>query len=283
MQFSENSIIFVPDGIEPEIALARTTHMAIAAHPDDAEIMAFDVISQCFDNPHEFFTAVILADGAGSPRQGEYAAMSAQELVRIRNEEQKEAARLGDYGALVMLGYSSRDVKNPDETCVEKSLTDVLKWAKPDYLYTHNPFDTHDTHVAVLLKTLDALRKMSADYRPEKLYGCEVWRSLDWLVPEDRVALDVSSRPELALKLLSVFESQLNIGKRYDLAVLGRRQANATFDNHGRSDDTEAINYAIDLTPLIENPGWDLEVFIKKYLNRFEDDVLDRIKRLGGL
>ena len=35
--------LFVPDGLEPEAALGRTTHLCIAAHQDDVEIMDHEV------------------------------------------------------------------------------------------------------------------------------------------------------------------------------------------------------------------------------------------------
>jgi LmbE family N-acetylglucosaminyl deacetylase len=224
-----------------------------------------------------------VADGAGSTRKGKYSEISTADLVNLRNEEQKEAARTGDYGALVLLGHPSGIVKNPNQIGVTDELKFILKWAKPDYIYTHNPFDVHDTHVAVLLRTLYALRSLSDEYLPEKVYGCEVWRSLDWLLPEDRISIDVSLRPELAKNLLGVFESQIGSGKRYDLGVQGRRLANATFDSAANSDASDALTYAVDLKPLIDNPGLDLGVFVRTFLDRFRDDVINRIEKLGGI
>jgi hypothetical protein len=40
--------IFVPDGMEPAAALARTTHLCVSAHQDDIEIMAYHGVSECF-------------------------------------------------------------------------------------------------------------------------------------------------------------------------------------------------------------------------------------------
>ena len=37
--------VFVPDGTPVSEALARTTHLAVSAHQDDIEIMAYDGIS----------------------------------------------------------------------------------------------------------------------------------------------------------------------------------------------------------------------------------------------
>ena len=64
--------------------------------------------------------------------------------------------------------------------------------ARPAVVYTHNLADKHDTHVAVALRTLAAIRSLPADVRPAAFYGCEVWRDLDWMVDEDKVAFDVT-------------------------------------------------------------------------------------------
>lgn len=49
MKFKLDSAeLFVPDGLPPREALARTTHMAVGAHQDDLEIMAVDGILLCF-------------------------------------------------------------------------------------------------------------------------------------------------------------------------------------------------------------------------------------------
>jgi len=283
MEISEKSIIYVPDGLEPGVAIARTTHIAIVAHQDDAETIAHDIIVRCYDNPREWFTAVIVADGAGSTRTGQYAGISEEDLVRLRNSEQKEAAWIGDYGALIILGHTSPAVRKTANNHITQEIARIVKWAKPDVIYTHNPFDSHDTHVAVMLRTIEALRSLQGEYNHEKLIGCEVWRSLDWLLPEDRLALDVSLRPELAGKLLGVFKSQIGSGKRYDNAVIGRRMANATFDNAGTPDASGALTHAIDLMPLLDNPGLDVSIFARKYLDRFRDDVTNRIEKLGGI
>jgi len=61
-----------------------------------------------------------------------------------------------------------------------------------------------------------------------------VWRDLDWLVDSDKAPFDVSEHENLQAALLGVFDSQIAGGKRYDLASMGRRRANATyFESHG--------------------------------------------------
>ena len=38
---NQHADVFVPDGSDPDAALARTTHLCVSAHQDDIEIMAY--------------------------------------------------------------------------------------------------------------------------------------------------------------------------------------------------------------------------------------------------
>ena len=68
MQFhNADADIFVPDSLDPDPALARTTHLCIAAHQDDIEIMAYHGIAQCFAQKDKWFGGVVVTNGAGSP------------------------------------------------------------------------------------------------------------------------------------------------------------------------------------------------------------------------
>ena len=105
----------MPDGSAAEAALARTTHMAIGAHPDDNEIMAFHGILECFGRDDRHFTGVTVTNGAGSARDGIYARYTDDEMQKVRRVEQKKAAVVGEYAAQVFLDYTSGEVKDSQE------------------------------------------------------------------------------------------------------------------------------------------------------------------------
>jgi len=129
----------------------------------------------------------------------------------------------------------------------------------------------------VALKAIGALRAVRAETRPKKVYGCEVWRDLDWLMDEDKQALAVSERGNMAAALLGVFDSQVSGGKRYDLATAGRRLAHATyFASHG-TDRESAISFAMDLTALVEDPGISIKEYVLGFVERFRSDVERRL------
>jgi LmbE family N-acetylglucosaminyl deacetylase len=273
--------IFIPDGLPAKEALVRTTHLAVSAHHDDLEIMAAGPILECFQQDHQWFTGVVLTDGGGSPRDDLYKGYSDEAMHQVRFKEQRKAAVVGEYGALVMLDYPSTAIKDALNQLPTQDLALVLQIAHPQYVYTHNLADKHDTHVATALKVIAAIRSLPESERPQQLFGCEVWRDLDWMVDQDKVIFDLSSHENLQAALLGVFDSQICGGKRYDLATMGRRCANATYFDPYEVDLSSGLAYAMDLTPLIHAPEIDINSFVQEHIQHFAQDVADRLTRLG--
>jgi LmbE family N-acetylglucosaminyl deacetylase len=278
MKFHQpQSDLFIPDGLPPEQALARTTHLGIGAHQDDLEFMAFHGIVAGVTRPDQWFSGVTCTNGAGSARSGAFAHFTDEEMQAVRRDEQREAARIGHYAAMIQLNYPSAAFKSPPPPEPEEDILTILRAARPQVVYTHNPADKHATHIGVLNTTLRALRRLPPEERPEQLLGCEVWRDLDWLCDVDKTLLDVSGHDDLAEKLNAVFASQIAGGKRYDLAIQGRRRANATFFNAHCVDGCESVCFALDLTPLLRDDTLSLAEFITPFLNRFQDAVLNAL------
>jgi LmbE family N-acetylglucosaminyl deacetylase len=278
--YQDSGEIFIPDDGPVEEALSRTTHMGIGAHQDDLEIMAMSGILDCFQQADNGFCGVIVTNGSGSPRQDVYQDFTDDEMCMVRRVEQKKAAVVGEYTALALLDYPSSAVKGENKAAVSDDLRSLIKSAKPEFIYTHNLADKHDTHVGVTLRVIETLRSLEAAERPQKVYGCEVWRDLDWVVDQDKVTFDVSARENLQAALLGVFDSQITGGKRYDLATMGRRRANATyFESHG-TDVVTGMIYAIDLTPLILDVDLGIQDFLDGFLERAAADMHARLDRI---
>jgi LmbE family N-acetylglucosaminyl deacetylase len=202
-------------------------------------------------------------------------------MQAVRRKEQKKAAFVGDYSAHVFLDYSSSAVKDPTNVPVVEDLKRIIAASKPQVIYTHNLADKHDTHVATALRVIRALRELPRDSRPQRLYGCEVWRGLDWLNDDDKVIFNVEARENLAMSLVGVFDSQVCGGKRYDLATMGRRRANATYlASHGVDESTSLI-FGVDLTPLIEDEQLKAGEYIEGFINRFAKEVSSRMAKLS--
>ena len=273
---------FITDDAPAEDALARTTHLAIGAHSDDLEIMAYHGIVDCYGyrKRNKWFSGITVTDGRGSSRSGPYSDCTDEEMADIRKNEQRQAAMVGKYGAMIQLAYESDQIMQDDgQNHLRDDLSSVFDFCQPDIVYTHHPADKHDTHIAVLSAAIHVMREMPSEKRPKRILGCEVWRDLDWMPDEDKVALDVSKRENLANALVGIFDSQITGGKRYDRAAVGRRYANATFFHAGGQDRTEQLTFAMDLTPLVEESEMDVKGYVLSYIEKFRSEVESNLDR----
>jgi LmbE family N-acetylglucosaminyl deacetylase len=283
MKFQNPSAdVFIPDGKPAADALARVTHMGIGAHQDDLEFMAFHGILTCFGQEDKWFGGVTCTSGAGSSRTGRYAALNNTEMATIRRQEQNKAAVLGRFGTMIQLDYDSDAVKRPSSLDLKNDLKAILSATQPEVVYTHNPADKHDTHIGIVVAALQAMRELPREQRPKQVIGCEVWRDLDWLLDSEKVVMDVSGHDDLAAELNGVFASQIGGGKRYDLATLGRRAANATFFNSHATDHSTQVIFGMDLTPIVADESKDILDFVCAHIERFHADVRQKLaERLG--
>jgi LmbE family N-acetylglucosaminyl deacetylase len=271
--------IVIPDGVTGPEAIGRTTHLGIGAHQDDLEFMAFHGILACYDRRDRWFGGVTITDGRGSSRAGKFKDWTDDQIAAERVREQEAAAVIGQYSFMAQLGFGSAAVRDARETAVRDDLRRILEASRPEVVYLHNLADKHDTHVGCTLRCIEAIRQLPHDDRPKKAYGCEVWRDLDWLVDDEKTPMPVSDRPELARALNEVFATQIAGGKRYDLAVLGRRTANATFSNAHATDQESAMQWAMDLTPLIRDDSLDPVAYTVGFVDRLKADITARLRK----
>ena len=274
--------VFIPDGKPESEALRRVTHLGIGAHQDDLEFMAFHGILECFARDDKWFGGVTCTNGAGSSRTGPYAKCTDGQMMATRREEQNRAAVVGQFGAMIQLDYPSSAVKSATDPALKNDLKQIVAATKAEVVYTHNPADKHDTHIGVVVAALQAMRELPREQRPKRVIGCEVWRNLDWLPDNEKVLMDVSGRDNLAAALNGIFDSQIAGGKRYDLATLGRRAANATFFESHATDKTTQLIFGMDLTPVVADETKDILEFVCGYIDRLKADVRQKLgKRLG--
>lgn len=223
---------------------------------------------------------MVMTNGSGSPRDDLYRDYTDEAMRAVRAEEQNKAAIVGGYAAQILFDYPSSAVKDNANQDPVEDLVRLFEIARPEVVYTHNLADKHPSHVGTALKVIDALRSLPAAQRPDRLYGCEVWRDLGWMCDEDKVVFDCSPRESLQWALLGVFDSQICGGKRYDLAAMSRRRANATyFESHG-VDTSTGLAFGMDLTPLIKNPDMDIRAYVQGFIDRFAEDVYSLIGRM---
>ncbi|CAI8295073.1 MAG: Uncharacterised protein [Opitutia bacterium UBA7350] len=271
----EAPMLHIPDDVPAAEAYARCSHLAIGAHPDDLEFMAYHGISACYNQALAWFGGIVCTDGANSSRIGTYAEYQDHEMVACRQKEQVRAADLGQYSFVECLRHTSSTLMDlaRREKCISQ-LEDRLLKTQPEICYTHNPADKHPTHIAVCQAVVAACRRLPPNTRPRKLYACEVWRDLDWLNDDEKIALDTSAYPELAHQLYSCFDSQIIGGKNYAQAVIARQTAHATFSQPNHTDRAKRLTFALDLTPLLEDASIQLHDFLCETIQRFQNNTL---------
>ena len=283
MKFSQTgATVLVPDECAMPEALRRVTHLGIGAHQDDLEFMAFHGIAECFHAGDQWFGGVTCTNGAGSSRAGAYGRFTDAEMQAVRREEQNLAARVGRFGYMAQLDHPSGKVKSPACNALQDDLVQILQGCRPRLVYTHQPADKHETHIGVMVAVIGAIRSLPKESRPLAVHGCEVWRDLDWLNDSEKTIHTLSGHDALAGALSGIFDSQIAGGKRYDLAVMGRRRANATFFSSHTTDAADALAFAMDLTPLVENDALDVVEYTMGFVERFSQSVRETLERRLG-
>ncbi len=272
----KKGFIYVPKNANK----GKVKYMCIAAHPDDVEIMAYHGILRGYRSKKYSFVAVVSADGANSARKGPYKDYTNDMMKETRIKEQEAAGEAGHYNQVIMLNYSSDELKDKNNTDPVEDYYNIIKELKPKTIYTHSLLDRHQTHLAVAIKVLLALRKLNKEDRPKLVLGCEVWRDLDWVNDDMKVFLDVSGKPKLARRVLNVYKSQIIGGKRYDKAVMGRRKGHATFSSSHKVDKSKFMSYAINMTKLMKKPKIDIKEWTLNFIDEFYKTVSNQFDEL---
>lgn len=272
--------IFLPSssGTEAE-ALSRTTHLGIGAHPDDLEFFGWHPILECFEDDRLWYSGVVASDGRSSPRADRYADFDDSQMVEVRLKEQQHAAVTGEYSAVIHLMHSETGpVMGGAPRPLVEDLKEVLRATQPDHIVTHNLADSHPHHLVVALSAITALREL--DYTPKTFYGGEIWRGLDWLTTADKVIFNVSAHQNLSNALMGVYDSQISGGKRYDLATAGRKRANATYYDPLATDQATALEFAMNLMPLLADKELDPSSYVTSLIANFQNEVCGRLNQL---
>ncbi len=131
--------------------------LVIVAHPDDAEFGAGGTIARWVREGREVFLAVTTNGDKGSADPD----MTPEGLVKIREEEQREAARVLAVKEVVFLGYP--DAFLEDTPALRRDIVRLIRYFKPGIVVTHNPypglrrFIQHRDHRVTGMVTLDAV------------------------------------------------------------------------------------------------------------------------------
>lgn len=244
--------------------------VAIGAHPDDVELMALPEIAAALERRCTLH-AVVCCDGAAG--DGE------RSVIDVRRSEARAAAAIGGFD-LTLLERESSDVRGAGFGDLVEELRTLVAGGDADVVLTHAPTDRHPTHVAVCAAVVEALRAVPTERRPARLFGREVWGSLDWL-GADAVRRDIGQLSDLLHRLLGAHQSQLAM-RPFDAAARGRAVANAVFFDPREPFEAGGELLALDLTPAIEDGGPSLRALVEMALQRHSARVDAALRPYSG-
>jgi LmbE family N-acetylglucosaminyl deacetylase len=210
--------------------------LVVSAHPDDPDFGAAGTIA-CWAAQGAEVTYVIVTDGSKGSAEP---AMRAEELVRIREAEQRAAAEICGVKNVVFLQHEDGRVVN--NTALRENIVRVIRKYRPDVMVTHDPTAriidnsrlNHTDHRAVGDAALDAVFPLARDrlnFPEHEAEGLEPFKVLDiFLTPsnETNLVVDITDTIELKIKALQAHASQIGDPEKLAERVREWSAGNAT-------------------------------------------------------
>jgi len=198
--------------------------MVITAHPDDSEFGAGGTIAK-LTRDGKVVTYCILTNGnKGSSDRS----MTPERLAKIREEEQRNAARVLGVETVDFLGFPDCELEDTRET--RTAVSGAIRRHRPDLVIIQNPHRTkllgasHRDHRIAAGIALDCVYPLARDHMafPELMaQGLEPHKVKEvhmmwWENPE--LVVDISETMDLKIKALACHVSQLK-----DMAAVEKR------------------------------------------------------------
>lgn len=187
--------------------------MVVTAHPDDAEFGAAGTVARMVKEGREVTYVVVTSGDKGSSDR----TMTPERLARIREAEQRNAARVLGVERVEFLGYLDGEVE--DTRDLRRDVTRQIRRWRPDLIITQNPrrtynlYASHRDHRITAGVALDCVYPLARDhlafpellpeYEPHKVR--EVYL-MQWENPH--VVVDITDTMDLKLKALACHQSQ---------------------------------------------------------------------------
>jgi LmbE family N-acetylglucosaminyl deacetylase len=189
--------------------------MVITAHPDDSEFGAGGTVAALTREGKSVSYCILTNGNKGSSDRS----MTPERLVKIREEEQRNAARVLGVETIDFLGFPDCELENTRET--RMAVTGSIRRHRPDLIICQNPNRTknfgvsHRDHRVAADIVLDCVYPLARDHMafPELLtQGLEPHivkevHMVGWDEPE--IVVDISETIDLKIKALLCHVSQI--------------------------------------------------------------------------
>ena len=182
--------------------------MFVAEHPDDPEFLAGGTVARLARDDREITYVIVTSGNKGSSDRG----VTSEQLVPIRAEEQRRAARVLGVERVEFLGYEDGELT--DTRDLRRDITRQIRRWRPDLIITLNPQRTytnfpawHRDHRTTGRVVLDCVYPLARDHLsfPELLPEYEPHLVRDvYVVQWERPGLIVNITDTMDLKLQAI-------------------------------------------------------------------------------
>ena len=160
---------------------------AVGAHLDDLELACGGTLAKAIQEGHEVYVLIMSKSGYTNVD----GVMQREDDVAVR--EGLEALHTLGIENIEILDFATKDI--PFHSEVVNAIDLRIRKIKPDIIFTHHPFDTHQAHIGVSQATIAAARRMNTVFFYEPI------------TPSGRSY--VAFRPQLYVDISSVIDKKL--------------------------------------------------------------------------
>ncbi len=174
----------------------KLTILAIGAHGDDIELACGGTLAKAVNYRHEVIMVLVTGHASNDHNNMKIRAQG------VAQQEAKAAAKILGVSKLHILGY--QDTCVPYSVELVSKLDDIITDCKPDIIFTHFVFDTHQDHIRTAHSTISAARRQNTIllYEPINPSG-------QGYVPfRPQVYMDISQTIDTKINSLKAHKSQ---------------------------------------------------------------------------
>ncbi len=174
----------------------KLTILAIGAHGDDIELACGGTIAKAVKNRHEVIMVLVTGHASNDHNNMKIRAQGSAQ------QEAKAAAKILGVSKLQILGY--QDTFVPYSAELVSKLDDIITNCKPDIIFTHFVFDTHQDHIRTAHSTISAARRQNTIllYEPINPSG------QGYMPFRPQVYMDISQTIDTKINSLKAHKSQ---------------------------------------------------------------------------
>lgn len=181
--------------------------LAIGAHPDDVEIACSGTLAKCVKRGDKVIVCHVSTGNLG------HVVIPPDELKVMRAAEAKRAGQLAGI-EVISAGFDDLDIFDGNRSSRDR-IVEVIQYAQPDFIITHNPDDYMPDHTAVSRLVFDASfaatlpNYPTEEKRAAQLVPIYYMDTLAGVGFEPTEYVDISEEIDLKIRMLCCHESQI--------------------------------------------------------------------------